>query len=64
MDHHLVTPVPPVPVGVPPPITPVPMSFPVLLVNPKSRVAQLRTGKEVRGPVKSVGIIGKGQGKR
>ena len=67
MEHHvdtLVAPVAPVGVDVPPPIVPVPMSFPALLINPKSRVAQLRTGKEVRGPVKPVEITGKGQGKR
>ena len=64
MEHQLVTPVPLAPAAVPSPITPVPMSFPALLVNPKSRVAQLRTGKEVRGPVKPIGITGKGQGKR
>jgi len=58
------TPVAPVAAGVPPPITPVPMSFPALLVNSKSRVAQLRTGKEVRAPIMTVGITGKGQGKR
>lgn len=65
MEHHMHIPVSPVAADVPPPpILPVPMSFPALLVNPKSRVAQLRTGKEVRGPVKTVEITGKGQGKR
>jgi hypothetical protein len=64
MEHHPVSPISPVAPGVPPPIAPVPMSFPALLVNPKSRVAQLRTGKEVRVPVKTVEITGKGQGKR
>ena len=58
MEPHLDTPV------APPPIAPLPMSFPALLLNPKSRVAQLRTGKEVRAPVKTVDITGKGQGKR
>ena len=61
MEPHLDTQVTP---GLPPPIAPVPMSFPALLVNPKSRVAQLRTGKELRAPVKTLEIAGKGQGKR
>lgn len=64
MEHHVDTPVAPVGAGVPPPIAPVPMSFPALLINPKSRVAQLRAGKEARGPLKTVEITGKGQGKR
>ena len=64
MEYHVNTPVAPVGVDVPPPIIPAPMSFPALLINPKSRVAQLRTGKEVRSPAKIVEITGKGQGKR
>ena len=64
MEHHADTPVVLVAADVPPPIAPVLMSFPALLVNPKSRVAQLRTGKEVRSPVKTVEFVGKGQGKR